>query len=91
MCRGFSLFKRDFKREAKGRYKKIIELELTKIINKLVQDITLETKLKNHPLVGEWSGFWECHIKPDLLLIYKKAQPNRLLLARLGSHSELFR
>jgi mRNA interferase YafQ len=32
----------------------------------------------------------ECHIKPDLLLIYKKAGRDQLILVRIGSHSELF-
>lgn len=35
-------------------------------------------------------GYRECHIKPDLLLIYRKVDDDRLVLARLGSHSELF-
>jgi mRNA interferase YafQ len=41
-------------------------------------------------LTGAWNGYRECHIKPDLLLIYKKSDQNTLRLARLGSHSELF-
>jgi len=43
-------------------------------------------------LSGDWSGYRECHIKPDLLLllIYRKPDANTLRLARLGSHSELF-
>jgi mRNA interferase YafQ len=39
---------------------------------------------------GDWQGYRECHIKPDLLLIYKKSDAATLRLARLGSHSELF-
>ncbi|WQY56171.1 type II toxin-antitoxin system mRNA interferase toxin, RelE/StbE family [Helicobacter pylori] len=35
--------------------------------------------------------FRECHLKPDLLLVYQiKKQENTLFLVRLGSHSELF-
>jgi mRNA interferase YafQ len=41
--------------------------------------------------MGNWQGFRECHLKPDLLLIYEKPDINRLVLARLGSHSELFK
>jgi mRNA interferase YafQ len=41
-------------------------------------------------LAGDWAGYRECHIKPDLLLIYKKPDDETLRLARLGSHSELF-
>jgi mRNA interferase YafQ len=84
-------FKRDFKRELKGRYKKALDSELSYIIQGLMQDEMLEIQYKNHALSGSWNGYWECHIKPDLLLIYKKIEADVLLLARLGSHSELFK
>jgi mRNA interferase YafQ len=41
-------------------------------------------------LSGNWHGYRECHIKPDLLLIYSKPDQFTLRLARLGSHGELF-
>lgn len=50
----------------------------------------LPEKNLDHGLSGEWNGYRECHIKPDLLLIYKKPDQFTLRLARLGSHSELF-
>lgn len=67
-------------------------LELVKeIIIKLANDEILEARYKDHKLSGTFKGFRECHIKPDLLLIYKK-QESILLLSciALGSHSELF-
>ena len=45
---------------------------------------------RDHALSGDWAGYRECHIKPDLLLIYRKPDADTLRLARLGSHSELF-
>jgi len=41
-------------------------------------------------LAGEWHDFRECHLKPDLLLIYRKPDADVLQLVRMGSHSELF-
>jgi mRNA interferase YafQ len=41
-------------------------------------------------LSGDWAGCRECHVRPDLLLIYRKPDADTLRLARLGSHSELF-
>ena len=41
-------------------------------------------------LSGDWVGYRECHIKPGLLLIYRKPDADTLRLARLGSHSGLF-
>ena len=44
----------------------------------------------DHPLSGEYTNHRECHLKPDLLLIYKKPDDQTLRLVRVGSHSELF-
>jgi len=59
----------------------------------LANDQILPPHLRDHDLTGDWKGYRECHIKPDLLLIYRKqgtAGGGILRLARLGSHSELF-
>ncbi len=65
------------------------------IIAKLANDEPLPERCRYHALTGEWKDFRDCHIKPDLapqgdnVLIYQKPDKDRLLLARLGSHSEL--
>ncbi|MBV9693274.1 MAG: type II toxin-antitoxin system YafQ family toxin, partial [Alphaproteobacteria bacterium] len=41
------------------------------------------------PLGGDWKDHRDCHIKPDLVLIYRKPDAKTLELVRLGSHSEL--
>lgn len=67
-------------------------LEYTKaVILKLANDETLEPNYKDHKLSGEYEGFRECHILPNLLLIYQK-QESLLILSciALGSHSEIF-
>jgi mRNA interferase YafQ len=56
----------------------------------LMADAPLPAKYHDHSLSGEWEGCRECHIKPDLLLIYEKPDDETLRLARLGSHGELF-
>jgi mRNA interferase YafQ len=83
-------FKRDFKREIKGPYKATLSADLKSVIQALVLDRPLVASLRDHSLTGEWAGCRECHVKPDLLLIYKKVGDDKLILARLGSHSELF-
>ena len=83
-------FKRDFKRERKGPYKATLGADLKPVIDALVFDHSLAASYRDHSLTGEWTGCRECHIKPDLLLIYKKEGDDKLILARLGSHSELF-
>jgi mRNA interferase YafQ len=52
----------------------------------------LDIKYKAHKLVGNFVNCRECHIKPDLLLIYK-IDKNLLELALVsaGNHSKLFK
>jgi len=49
-------------------------------------------RMRPHKLAAQYSGFWECHVLPDLLLIWDQGEkPFRFIyLIRLGSHSELF-
>ena len=84
-------FKRDFKRERRGRYRDEIKAITTEIIHRLVLDESLDPKFRDHDLVGNYRGYRECHVRPDLLLIYKKVGNDVLRLARMGSHSELFK
>lgn len=83
-------FKKDYKRELKGRYRDILESELKTVLVPLISDEALDIRYRDHDLSGNWAGYRECHIKPDLLLIYRKLDGDVLKLARLGSHSELF-
>lgn len=85
-----SSFKRDYKREAKGRYRITLDDELKPTLVALATDQTLDARYRDHDLSGDWAGYRECHVKPDLLLIYRKSDADTLRLARLGSHSELF-
>ncbi len=43
----------------------------------------------DHQLSGEWNDHRDCHVRPDLILIYRKPDDANLELVRLGSHSEL--
>jgi len=65
------------------------ELNYIDVIYKLANGISLDIKYKDHPLKGSLEGFRECHIKPDLLLIYR-IKDGYLELVEIGSHSELF-
>lgn len=85
-----SAFKRDYKRERKGRHRAALDGALEAVLLALAADQPLEPRYRDHELSGDWSGYRECHLKPDLLLIYKIPDQETLRLARLGSHSELF-
>ena len=83
-------FKRDYKRESRGQYRLILEELLTDVITCLVSDTVLPPQYRDHALVGNWSDCRDCHLKPDLVLIYQITN-NDITLIRLGSHAELFR
>ena len=55
----------------------------------LANDEPLARRQRDHGLSGEWADHRECHVRPDLLLIYQKPDADTLLLVRLGSHAEL--
>lgn len=83
-----SQFKKDYKLAKKRGY----DISLLKdIIKKLANDIELEEKNYNHELTGNWKNHYECHIRPDWLLIYRKDSNTLVLtITRTGSHSDLF-
>ena len=84
-------FKKDFKRvKATPRHRPDVERLLTTALTLLADDQPLPLHQRDHDLTGNWSGYRECHLKPDLLLIYRKLDADVLRVARLGSHSELF-
>lgn len=82
-----SQFKKDFKKIAKMQIADIIEVG--GVITRLQRGEALDAKHVDHALTGNWLGFRDCHIKPDLVLIYRVCD-GMLQLARIGSHSEIF-
>lgn len=85
-------FKRDYTRETKGRswtYVQKLDAELAAVVHMLVVDGTLEPRYRDHPLLNAWKDHRDCHVRPDLVLIYRKSDDSSLELVRLGSHSEL--
>lgn len=81
-------FKKDLKRLR--NYKKLL-LELEKVLDLLIVGKKLPDKYRECSLKGNFKDCLECHLKANLLLIYKKEQDHFLImLLRIGSHSELF-
>lgn len=79
-------FKRDYKKlQTSSRAISATD----QVIRLLVAGFRIPPKHRDHALKGEWNSYRECHILPDLLLIYK-IQGSQLSLVRLGSHAELF-
>lgn len=83
-----SQFKKDFKKIAKLPIPDVIEVG--HVIKQVQLSAQLLEKYVDHPLSGNWQGYRDCHVKPDLVLIYK-VDKVKLRLARIGTHSELFR
>lgn len=79
-------FKKDYKICKKRSYN--MEL-LQSIIDELAIPQPLPLKNKDHNLSGNYSGYRECHILPDWLLIYQQTE-EELILYRTGTHSDLF-
>lgn len=66
--------------------------ELDKVVTSLANNEVLDSKYKDHALLGKYSDFRECHIEPDWLLIYRiDDEELTLFLFRTGTHSDLFK
>lgn len=82
-------FKRDYKRLKVAPLGAKLDGLLGGAFAALAADIPLPERFHDHALVGEWKDHRDCHIRPDLVLIYRKPDDETLELVRLGSHSEL--
>ncbi|MCL2500264.1 MAG: type II toxin-antitoxin system YafQ family toxin [Defluviitaleaceae bacterium] len=81
-----------FKRDLKLARKRGLDMDLLgSMVELLAQGVTLPLKYRDHPLTGNYTGFRECHITPDWLLIYRVENEEVVLyLFRTGTHSDLF-
>ena len=81
-----------FKKDYKLAQKRHMNIELLDdIIRILSRGGKLPEKNKDHGLTGNWTGYRECHILPDWLLVYRIDNDVLVLtLVRSGSHSDLF-
>lgn len=80
-------FERDVRRINK-RGKDLDKLEA--IVNLLQAQEQLPARCRPHPLRGNWTGYWDCHVEPDWILLYKVTD-QALMLVRTGSHADLFK
>lgn len=72
-------FKRDYKREAKGRHRAALDDMLKPVLTALTADLPLDARYRDHDLSGEWAGYRECHIKPDRSELYGRIAFNILI------------
>jgi mRNA interferase YafQ len=84
------VYLRSFEREIEKAKKRGLDMsKIRDIIEDLINEKPLSAKHKNHKLKGNFVGYWECHIEPDWLLVYKKDNEH-IYFARTGTHSDLF-
>lgn len=84
------VYLRSFEREiAKAKKRGLDMSKIKDLIEDLINEKPLAAKHKNHKLKGNFVGYWECHIEPDWLLVYKK-DDTHIYFARTGTHSDLF-
>lgn len=81
-------FKRDYRREKAGRHADLDDV-FASVLTQLLTGTPLPPANRDHQLKGQWRNHRDCHLKPDLILIYRRTK-TAIQLVRLGSHSELF-
>lgn len=84
----------DYTTQFKRDYRKLKQADMQAVdetIKKLLKGEVLDAKYKDHLLTGNYKGCRDCHVRPDLVLIYKRSEDILVLTAlRISSHSELF-
>jgi len=70
-------FQRDYKREKSGKHGKKLDAQLMEVVNLLASDKPLPHRNFDHPLSGEWNDHRDCHIRPDLILLYRKTRTSQ--------------
>lgn len=84
------VYLRQFKKEVEKAKRRGKNMEKFKdIVRILLNEDSLPAKNCNHKLRGNFKDYWECHIEPDWLIIYKKTAIE-IILVRMGIHSDLF-
>ena len=88
--RATNRFRKDLKKHAMKDLELL--LEVTEAMRQILHEERLPAWLKPHRLSGEYADCWECHIRPDLLLVWSQDRREQVVtFVRLGSHDELFR
>lgn len=84
------VYEKQFERDVKKAIKRHKNMEkLKEIVDLLLEEKPLPIKNRNHKLKGNFKDYWECHVEPDWLLIYKKTS-TEIIFTRTGTHADLF-
>lgn len=84
------VYLKKFERELGKAHKRGLDIsKLKSVMSDLINEKPLAAKHRNHRLKGSFTGYWECHITSDWLLVYK-IDGERIYFARTGTHSDLF-
>ena len=82
-------FRRDFRRLKRGQHAEHIDRTLSAALKMLVADEPLPPNFRDHPMRGAFSDCRDCHLRGDLVLVYRKPSDDSLELVRIGSHAML--
>ena len=84
-----SQFKKSYK--IVKQYPNFSEAVFNEVVNNLANDIPLDEKYKDHPTKGKIKDCRDCHIAPDIVLLYRKSKERlELFLIDIGNHSNIF-
>ncbi|MDD5273334.1 MAG: type II toxin-antitoxin system YafQ family toxin [Methylovulum sp.] len=86
------VFTKKFQKELEKCKRRNLKIsEIKEVMGLLIANKPLEPKHKNHPLMGDYLGCYECHIRPDWLLVYiLDDEENTITFVRTGTHADLF-
>jgi mRNA interferase YafQ len=86
-----SQFKKDLKRIKKRSSHNLDLIQYVVVLLKKEGVQAIPSKMRPHKLTGNFKGTWECHVLPDLLIIWFQFDEEGVIrLVRAGTHSDLF-
>jgi mRNA interferase YafQ len=86
------IYTKTFRKELKLMEKRGLNIDkLGAVMDMIINEQPLPPERRNHPLHGDWEGFFDCHIHGDWVLIYKLNHITcTVTFQRTGTHSDLF-
>ena len=82
-------FRRDFKRVKRSVHGGHVEATLLAVLELLAVDAPLPSRYVDHPMKGQYADCRDCHLRPDLVLVYRKRDADVLELSGIGTHVQL--
>jgi len=79
----------DFRRVNRGMHGSHLDTTPLEALELVVADAPLPGRYADYPMKGRYASCRNCHLRPDLVLVYRKRGSDALEFGRIGFHAQL--